>query len=150
MRHAYPVELTVVEDGAVMATFPDLGGVTQGDTEAEALAEAEDLLEEVLKGRIAYGEDIPEASAADGRPVVEVQPVLAAKVELYLAWREAGISRAELARRLGWHAPQVSRLFDVDHNSRIDQVDAALKALGRRLVVSTRAQSGAAAVLARH
>lgn len=137
MSHAYPVELVVVEDGAIMATFPDLGGVTQGDDEAEALEEAQDLLVEILKGKIAHGEEIRAASPADGRPLVNVPPVLAAKVELYSAWREAGISRAELARRLGWHAPQVARLFDVDHNSRIDQVDLALNALGRRLVVST-------------
>ena len=148
MRNAFPVEFSPVEDGAIMATFPDLGGVTQGDDEAEALREAEDLLVEVIKGRIAHGEDIPEPSAPDGRRVVAVPPVLVAKIELYVAWREAGISKAELARRLGWHPPQVGRLFDVDHNSRIDQVDAALNALGRRLIVST-VRSAAASDLRR-
>lgn len=120
-----------------MVTFPDLGGVTQGEDATDGLREAEDLLVEILKGKIAHGEEIPAGSPAAGRPVVDVPPVLAAKIELYSAWRDAGISRAELARRLGWHAPQVARLFDVDHNSRIDQLDAALNALGRRLVVSS-------------
>ena len=43
---------------------------------------------------------------------------------------------AELARRLGWHMPQVDRLLDLHHASRLDQAEAALNALGRRLEVS--------------
>ena len=45
-------------------------------------------------------------------------------------------SDAELARRLGWHLPQVDRILDVQHRSRLDQMDAALGAIGRRLHVT--------------
>jgi hypothetical protein len=34
---------------------------------------------------------------------------------------------------------QAQRLFDIHHASRLDQIDAALAALGRRLVVTTEA-----------
>jgi antitoxin HicB len=34
-----------------------------------------------------------------------------------------------LARRLGWHVPQVDRLFDLTHASRFDQIEAAARAL---------------------
>ena len=48
---------------------------------------------------------------------------------------EQGIKKAELARRLGWHTPQVDRLFDLRHASRLDQIEAAAAALGRHLEV---------------
>ena len=40
-----------------------------------------------------------------------------------------------LARRLGWHMPQIDRLFDLRHASRLDQIEAAARALGRQLDV---------------
>ncbi len=53
--------------------------------------------------------------------------------------RAAGLNKKQLAERLGWQPSQVTRLFDGRHASRLDQIDAALKALGRRLVVSSEA-----------
>ena len=54
---------------------------------------------------------------------------------LYQGMREQGVGKAELARRLGWHMPQVDRVLDVQHRSRLDMMDAALGAIGRRLQV---------------
>ena len=56
---------------------------------------------------------------------------------LYREMREQGVGKAELARRLGWHMPQVDRVLDVQHRSRLDMMDAALGAIGRRLQVTT-------------
>ena len=56
---------------------------------------------------------------------------------LYQGMREQGIGKAELARRLGWHLPQVDRVMDVQHRSRLDQMEAALGAIGRQLQVRT-------------
>ncbi len=53
-------------------------------------------------------------------------------------WPQAGVTKAELARRLGWHGPQVDRLLDLNHASRLDQIEAALAALGKRLQVTVR------------
>ncbi len=47
-----------------------------------------------------------------------------------------GVRKAELARRMGVHMPQVDRLLNVRHASRIEQVESALGQLGRRLDVS--------------
>ena len=38
---------------------------------------------------------------------------------------EAG-GKAELARRLGWHLPQVDRVLDVRHKSRMDHIVESL------------------------
>jgi antitoxin HicB len=55
------------------------------------------------------------------------------QVDLYRALRESGLTRAELARRLGWNRNSVDRLFDVNHASRLEQIEAALGALGYRI-----------------
>jgi antitoxin HicB len=55
----------------------------------------------------------------------------AAKVALYQAMRAQDVRKAELARRLGVHLPQVDRLLDLRHASRFDQIDSALRALGK-------------------
>lgn len=44
-------------------------------------------------------------------------------------------TRAELARRLGWHREQVDRLFRLDHASRLDRLKATFKALHREMGV---------------
>ena len=53
-----------------------------------------------------------------------------AKVVLYATLRHRGMSRAELMRKLGLHREPVDRLFRLDHNSRLDQLEAAFIALG--------------------
>ena len=46
--------------------------------------------------------------------------------------------KAELARRLGARPATVDRLLDIAHASRLEQLDAALAALGKRLDVKIR------------
>lgn len=133
---SYPIKLED-DDGAVLATsrdFPEL--TTFGDDRAEALARAADALEEAIAARIHRGREIPSPSHGDNRATL---PTLTAiKVILYQGMRDQGIGKAELARRLGWHLPQVDRVLDVRHRSRLDRMDAALGAIGRHLEVSTK------------
>jgi antitoxin HicB len=44
-------------------------------------------------------------------------------------FRAAGNRKSELARRLGVPKTSLDRLFDLRHNSRLDQIEAAFKAL---------------------
>ena len=138
----YAVQLEE-EDGGYVVTLPDIPyGATQGDNHAHALAQAEDFLEEAILGMMAHGDDVPSPSPARGRPTVGLPPLTAAKLEAYRAMRAAGLSKTELAERLGWRPSQVTRLFDGRHASRLDQIETALAALGRRLVVSSEAAQG--------
>jgi antitoxin HicB len=57
------------------------------------------------------------------------------KASLYRTLRESGITRAELMRRLGWNRESVDRLFRLDHASRLDQIEAAFKALGKSVAL---------------
>jgi antitoxin HicB len=136
---AYPVQLEA-EAGGYVVTFPDFGvGATQGDDVDDALEQAADLLETMVANYMAEGWDLPAPSAPGGRRIVHLAPLVVAKAEVYRAMRAAGISKAELARRAGMSPQQAQRLFDIHHASRLDQLEAALAALGRRLVVMTEA-----------
>jgi antitoxin HicB len=42
---------------------------------------------------------------------------------------------AELARRIGTTPQEVNRLTNIRHTTRIDRVDTALRALGKRLII---------------
>ena len=133
---AYPARLKAEPEGGFTVTFPDFDvGVTYGSTHEEALRQAADLLETIVANYLAEGWDIPVPSAARGRPLATLEPLVAMKVALYRAMRAAGVTKAELARRMGIAPQQVQRLFDTNHASRVDQLAAAFAALGRRLVV---------------
>ena len=137
---AYPVHLEQEEDGGYVVTLPDIGyGATQGDDLAEALAQAADLLEVAVLGAMAHDEDVPAPSPARGRPTVALPALTAAKLEAYRAMRAAGLNKKQLAERLGWQPSQVTRLFDGRHASRLDQIEAALRVFGRRLVITSEA-----------
>lgn len=135
----YDVELIEdeTEAGAVawLATVPMFPEVTtSGDTPAEALASAGRAIEEAVSARMADGEDVPAPrSRREGTMFTEVSALTYLKIALYTTARSKAVTRAELARRLGWHREQVDRLFRLDHRSQLDQLEAAFKALGESI-----------------
>ena len=135
---AYPVTLTPdEEDGGLVVTFEDIPeAITQGETQGEALAQAADALEEAIAGRIRRGDPIPEPSPGGDRLRVPVPAQTAAKAALYLALQETGISRSELASRLGCDEKEVCRLLDPRHPSKLPRIQRALAALGKGLAVT--------------
>jgi antitoxin HicB len=137
MAQAFPYRFEPQESGGVLAQLIDVPEAhTFGATEADAGGDdALDCLIAALGGYIKVGRKIPRPSAARGRPVAILPPLVAAKLALYEAMREQRITRTELARRLGLQENAVRRLLDLDHRSHIDQVDRALAALGKRLEV---------------
>jgi antitoxin HicB len=135
---SYPVVLTPDDtDGGFVVTFPDLPeAITQGDDAARALEEAADALEEAIAGRIRRGDPIPAPSAEGGdRLQVPVPALTAAKAALYLALRESGMSKSELATRLGCDEKEVRRLLDPRHPSKLPRIEKALSALGKSLAL---------------
>ena len=93
-------------------------------------------LEEAVAARIRARQDIPVPSQGETR--VSLPTLTAVKVILYQGMRDQDVGKAELGRRLGWHLPQVDRVLDVNHHSRLDQMDAALGAIGLRLEVTSK------------
>ena len=130
----YPVILTP-DDGTVLVTFPDVPeAITFGADEGEALLQAVDALESALSVYVAERAPLPVPSKAKrGQHTVRPSALEGAKLGVHQAMTEQGIKKSELARRLGWHMPQVDRLFDLRHASRLDQIEAAARVLGKHL-----------------
>ncbi len=136
---SYRVRLEPDDDGSVLVTCPALPEVTSfGADDADALERVVDAVEVALAGRIADGTEIPASDAAGIGDRVVVPALTALKVALHGEMKGAGVTRADLARRLGWHREQVDRLFRLDHASRLDQLEQAFLALGRRLDIAVR------------
>ena len=131
----YPVTLTPDDDGGFVVGFADIPeAITQGDTEAEALAAARDALESALDFYFEDKRAVPMPSKPKrGQRVVELPASLSAKVLLLNEMVTQNVRAAELARRLGTSAQEVNRLTNVRHTTRIDGIAAALHALGKNL-----------------
>ena len=133
----YPVTLTP-DDGSVLVTFADVPeAITFGADEQEALMQAVDALESGLSFYVDARQPLPLPSKPKrGRKTVRPSAMECAKLGVYQAMTDQGIRKAELARRLGWHMPQVDRLFDLNHASKFEHIETAAAVLGKRLVLS--------------
>jgi antitoxin HicB len=130
----YPARFTADKhDGGYVVTFRDLPeAITQGDTLDECLDEAAGALQAAIEGRIMDGLDIPAATAPKrGERPVAVPVQTALKAALYLAMREAGITRVELARRLHIDEKEARRMLDPHHATKAERLEHALAMLGK-------------------
>ncbi|HEX9906601.1 MAG TPA: type II toxin-antitoxin system HicB family antitoxin [Propylenella sp.] len=131
----YRVKIDIDGD-TFMVTSPAFPEVTTfGDNIEDAMRHGRDAIEEAIAARISDGLPIPPPSASGkGKGYyIQLRALVLLKAGLYALCRSKKVSRSELARRLGWHREQVDRLFRLDHNSRIDQLEAAFAALGIQL-----------------
>ena len=131
---AYPVALQPDDNDTFLVTSPDFPELTTyGEDREEALARAVDALEEAIAARMYDRKDIPPPS--EGTECAALSAIITAKVMLYQGMREQGVGKVQLAKRLNWRLSRVDRVVDINHRSRLDDMDAALRVVGRRLTV---------------
>ena len=131
--YAYPYTLEQ-DDDTILLQFPDIAiAHTFGENEEDAIAHGQGCLTAAISAIMDGKGDIPLPSKPNGRPTIALEPLDAAKVELYRTMRDQGITKAELGRRLGVHAPQVDRLVDLTRTSRFEQLQVALGAVGKTI-----------------
>lgn len=131
MAH-YFVDLTRDGDAHLVTSrdFPELA--SWGSTVEEALENALSAVSEAVAARLLRDSEIPlwthivHASST----VVQLPTLMAYKISLQCALRARSWSRADLRRAMGVHRTSVDRLFDPNHASRMDQLDAAFTAIG--------------------
>jgi antitoxin HicB len=119
----YPVTLARDDNGTILISFPDLPEAhTFGEDESDALRRAKDTRD---GHRCLHQDrrDIPSPSALVARHRVSMPALVEAKVRLYETMRAAKVNKSELARRLDWHLPQVDRLLEMTHASKLEQLD---------------------------
>lgn len=132
----YPLSIRRTERGYMVRSldFPERSGLAP--SLQAAMEKGQIYVVDAIAARIAARQEIPSSSPAERRPVVHLPTLVAAKISLYRAMREQKISQSELARRLNCDPKQVRRLIDPNNSSRQEQLDAALAAVGRRLILT--------------
>jgi len=133
----YPVILKLCDNKKMSVRFLDVpSAVTYGSDAADALHNAAGALQTAFMTYIQDRRPIPYPSPYRKKKWLVTLPVLSqAKIALYRAMFAAGVGKADLARRLGAHMPQVDRLLDLSHASKIEQIEAALRAVGKELTI---------------
>ena len=144
MRYAFPCDIVFDEEEkevtgreAYGVTFPDVPeAITCGWSWQEALDMAEDCLAVALSFYVKSNEDIPTPSPlSEGQVLIAVPLIVAAKLTLYTAMREQGITDADLAATLDMPKNAIRGLREYNRFSDISHVERALKALGISLIV---------------
>ena len=129
----YRIHLEPDDNYPLLGTCPDLPELTTfGEDGVSARSHAVDALLSVIQSRISRRLDVPEPTGGDGE-WIDLGALAEAKVGLYRAMRRDGVTKAELGRRLQWHAPSIDRLLDLDHDSRLRQIELAFNAIGRQV-----------------
>jgi len=130
----YPIKL-VKDHGEYLVScrdIPELNAI--GDTYEDALSEALDAFETAL---MLYMDDrmpIPKPSELRKGEVMLFLPIrVSAKVALYTEMLEQKVSKANLAKSLKWNQKQVDRLWDLSHSTKLEAIEQAFLALGKRL-----------------
>jgi antitoxin HicB len=135
----YPMQLEPDTNGTLLVTFPDVPeAATFGEDQADAEDHAVGALVAMFSAFMDERRPIPMPSPLLGRAGVTLPVGIAAKVLLWNAMLDKGLRKADLARKLGISPTVVDRLLSLSHASRIEQLESALVALGKRLVVGVR------------
>lgn len=134
----YPVTLTKDSNGTYLVEVTDLPEANSvGDDEDEALLNTVEAIETALEIYFDERRPVPVPSKPRrGQSTVALSALEEAKVLLWNEMHAQNIKKAELARRLNVHMPQVDRLFDLKHSSKFEFVELAAKALGKTFGVS--------------
>ncbi len=140
MDYIFAASMEPDPEGGFLVTFPDVPeAITGGGTIPEARANAVEALGLALRGYLALGGPLPKATAKrKGLVAIPVDAVTALKLAVVETFNASGLSKRELARRLGKAETEARRILDPDHPTKLPLLQAALAALGKEIVVSVR------------
>lgn len=118
--------------------LPEYNGY--GDNEEHAASEALDVIETALSIYVDQRRAIPKASAPEpGERVIYLPISTVAKIELWNTMMERDMRKADLRKLLGVAQNTSDRLVDFLHPTKIEALEGALAALGKRLAVTVEA-----------
>ena len=126
------------ETGQYEISFRDFSNLhsvalTEDDIELEARDGLVAAIGDLIDSRI----PVPEPTAAqEGDIVIHIPVLVCLKAALHNAMISTGTRKADLARKLNQKAPQIDRLLDVGHASKVETLEQALYLLGYEVSVS--------------
>ena len=137
MAFGYRYTLERQDNGWWLVRFPGVPeALTEGETEAEARANACDCIIAALEGYMKAGRPLPRAGARYSGPRRAVLPSLVtAKLAVYETMRAHGWSKVRLAKELGMPENTVRRLLDLRHSSHMWIIDEALAKMNSELPI---------------
>ena len=136
--YEYPFKFTSAEKGGWVITCRDLPeAISQAEAAEDRAEVASGCLQAALEGRIRHDMELPQPSKPKARELLIAPPAgTAAKAALYVAMREAGVTKMELARRLGVDEKEVRRMLDPGRGSKLARLAEAIEVLGRHLRIA--------------
>lgn len=132
---AYPALLRDNKEGGFIVSFRD---VPEAITEIWSLEElqntAVDALVTMLEMYFEKNKIFPEPSKPKKNEVmVQLPLIVVAKMLLLNVMVSGNIRPCDLARKMNVKPQEVNRIINLQHNTKIDTVDLAMKALGKNL-----------------
>jgi antitoxin HicB len=131
------------DERGYLVTFPGIPeAITGGENEAEAIANATDALEVCLLTYVEKGLSLPQPTdrpPASGERSIVPSAATAAKLAFIQAFQESGLTRVALAKQLGKAEGEVRRMLAPYHATKLPALEHALRALGKRLIVTVEA-----------
>lgn len=142
---SYPASLTRISPEDVEVRFRDVPeAITWGDTEAQALAKADDCLAAAIEGYIAEGLCLPAPSApVEGEYLIALDWTVAARALLADAMRRENLSKVAVGHILNKDEKAVRQMLKGEKVS-LEAILAALKKLGVHPVLAVEDAPGVA------
>ena len=137
MAFGYRYTLQRQANGWWLVRFPGVPeALTEGETEAEARANALDCVIAALEGYMKAGRPLPRAGAShSGRDRAVLPSLVTAKLAVYETIRRRGWSKLKLAKELGMSENSVRRLLNLRHSSQMWIIDEALAKMNAELPI---------------
>jgi len=136
MEYVYYAKIEADPDGGYIVTFPDVPeAITAGVDRKEALEHAEQALGLALRSYFMRDLPLPVSNYYEGLHKVNLDAWNTLKLAVVQAFREANITKVELAHRLGKQETEARRILDPNYPTKLQTLEAVLAVLGKKLVV---------------
>ena len=136
MAFGYSYRLEPEENGWWLVRFPAVPeALTEGETKAEARANAPDCVLAALEGYIRSGRPLPREAEGREPDRVVLPSLVTAKLAVYETMRSLGWSKARLAKELDVPENTVRRLLDLRHSSHMKAIDEAMATMKTELPI---------------
>lgn len=133
----YPARFEASEQGGYVVTFRDIPeAITQVDDLEEAMEMARDALKTAMEFYFEDERPVPPPSKReDGEDFVSLTASVWTKVLLLNSMIEGRIKKADLARRMDAKPQEITRLVNLDHMTKIDELQRAIESTGKQLEI---------------
>ena len=134
----YPIKIDCEKNGNFRASAVDFLEVEAlGGGQQEVVDNLQKNIEKNIMYRIARNLPIPSPSS-NKEPRLYLSTIAQAKIYLYWVMQEKKIKKTELAKMLKVQPSEITRLFDIRHQTSIEKLQQAFKCLGRTLEINLR------------